>query len=246
MIFEGVKLPDAVRIALENGSLVIFAGAGISMPPPSNLPSFAGLTREISGSDITSFGKEDQILGKLKRNGTNLKPLFTKSRSWGYGFMKAMVETKYYDRETWQSTFWAWREIIKEKDEWKEVLDVLEGLPDERVILAGIANLISTGIFKPEIKSDDKTVSRATALMDRAWNVCGKIEEAPDDSYHDWLTSALNHEGGSIGEFWVHYCSFLREKAGSDWKGIPQTLVSKIQDALKDFRQREVLAFWRG
>jgi hypothetical protein len=72
MIFAGVRLPDPVRIALENGSLVIFAGAGISMPPPANLPSFAGLTHEISQSNLAMPGKEDQILGKLKRAGTDV------------------------------------------------------------------------------------------------------------------------------------------------------------------------------
>jgi hypothetical protein len=30
MIFSNVRLPDGVRIALENGTLVIFAGAGIT------------------------------------------------------------------------------------------------------------------------------------------------------------------------------------------------------------------------
>jgi len=70
MIFANVRLPDAVRIALENGKLVIFAGAGISMPLPSSLPSFNGLAREISGLKEVEFGKEDQVLGKLAHNGT--------------------------------------------------------------------------------------------------------------------------------------------------------------------------------
>lgn len=40
MIFADVKLPDEIGVALETGKLVIFAGAGVSAPPPSKLPLF--------------------------------------------------------------------------------------------------------------------------------------------------------------------------------------------------------------
>ena len=68
--------------------------------------------------------------------------------------------------------------------------------------------------------------------MDRAWALCSKVEETPDDSYREWLTSAINHEGGWIGEFWVHYCSHLRQRAGKQWAGIPEDLKSKMKEAL--------------
>src|ERR1035438_5586933 len=71
MIFADVKLPDEIRIALEEGRLVIFAGAGISIPPPSNLPSFNGLAREICGFPVEQ-GKEDRALGKQARGGTDV------------------------------------------------------------------------------------------------------------------------------------------------------------------------------
>src|SRR5271169_4291941 len=67
MIFADVRLPDNIRIALEEGRLVIFAGAGISMPPPSSLPSFNGLAREICGVPVDN-GKEDRALGKAEQN----------------------------------------------------------------------------------------------------------------------------------------------------------------------------------
>src|SRR5450759_1055537 len=73
MIFADVRLPDEIRIALEEGRLVIFAGAGISMPPPSNLPSFNGLASEICGVPVEQ-GKEDRALGKAARNGTLVHP----------------------------------------------------------------------------------------------------------------------------------------------------------------------------
>jgi hypothetical protein len=72
MIFARVRLPDQIRIALEEGRLVIFAGAGISVPPPSNLPSFNGLACQICSLTSVPPGKEDQVLGKMARNGTDV------------------------------------------------------------------------------------------------------------------------------------------------------------------------------
>jgi NAD-dependent SIR2 family protein deacetylase len=73
MIFANVRLPDEIRIALEEGRLVIFAGAGISMPPPSRLPSFYGLAREICGQNVQVIpGDEDKALGKQKEMGTDV------------------------------------------------------------------------------------------------------------------------------------------------------------------------------
>lgn len=66
MFLSGVQLPEAVRIALEEDRLVIFAGAGVSCPPPSNLPLFNGLAAEIC-SESVERGAEDRRLGEYKR-----------------------------------------------------------------------------------------------------------------------------------------------------------------------------------
>ncbi len=72
MIFSGVKLPDEIRIALEEDRLVIFAGTGVSIPPPSSLPDFNGLARQIIGSKDVQSGREDRVLGKSDRDGTDV------------------------------------------------------------------------------------------------------------------------------------------------------------------------------
>lgn len=66
MFLNGVQLPEAVRIALEEDRLVIFAGAGVSCPPPSNLPLFNGLAAEVCGEPVER-GTEDRRLGEYKR-----------------------------------------------------------------------------------------------------------------------------------------------------------------------------------
>ncbi|WP_454857513.1 SIR2 family protein [Promicromonospora soli] len=48
MLLGGVQIPADLLTAQEEGRLVIFTGAGISMDPPSGLPSFAGLARQVA------------------------------------------------------------------------------------------------------------------------------------------------------------------------------------------------------
>ncbi|MBW8190644.1 SIR2 family protein [Neiella marina] len=66
MILSGVNFPPKLIDAAEQGNLVVFAGAGVSMGEPSNLPSFWKLAEDIA----RGFGYEpkeplDQFLGSL-------------------------------------------------------------------------------------------------------------------------------------------------------------------------------------
>ena len=71
MIFQGIRLPNDVSIALDRGELVVFVGAGISKPLPSNLPLFDGLVvkvgqvfgKNISKDEVRDRG-EPEILSE--------------------------------------------------------------------------------------------------------------------------------------------------------------------------------------
>ncbi len=49
LIVPGVELPSDLVDAQRDARLVIFAGAGVSMGPPSNLPDFSKLADELAG-----------------------------------------------------------------------------------------------------------------------------------------------------------------------------------------------------
>ena len=69
MKIGGFEFPDRFLNALSDGNLVIFAGAGVSMGEPANMPSFAGLARQISeqsGIDQVKGEGEDRFLGRLQ------------------------------------------------------------------------------------------------------------------------------------------------------------------------------------
>jgi hypothetical protein len=66
-----VDVPDALLDDLLDGKVVVFAGAGVSMGTPANLPSFVALTEEIAGIKVADDEKNrlDQLLGDAKRRG---------------------------------------------------------------------------------------------------------------------------------------------------------------------------------
>ena len=75
MRIGGVDFPEPLLNALRDGRLVVFAGAGVSMGPPANLPGFRELARQIAegtGRTIEKDEMEDRFLGQLKAAGTDV------------------------------------------------------------------------------------------------------------------------------------------------------------------------------
>lgn len=69
------SLPDPLLSSQRDGRLVVFAGAGVSMGPPSNLPDFKDLALQLAGAGITLDKDEpyDRFLGRVENRGTNLQ-----------------------------------------------------------------------------------------------------------------------------------------------------------------------------
>lgn len=64
--FGSIEFDDQILDALRDDSLVVFAGAGVSMGPPSNLPSFWKLACDIAqGSGKSPSMPLDRFLGEL-------------------------------------------------------------------------------------------------------------------------------------------------------------------------------------
>ena len=68
MKINGIDFPNPIWEALRDKNLVIFAGAGVSMGPPANLPDFRDLAKKIAertGKTIPDGETESVFLGKL-------------------------------------------------------------------------------------------------------------------------------------------------------------------------------------
>ena len=75
MRLAGVDFPRRLTEALESDELVVFAGAGVSMGTPANLPDFEGLATAIAaGTGEAQHESEpvDRFLGRLTSRGTNV------------------------------------------------------------------------------------------------------------------------------------------------------------------------------
>lgn len=74
MIIKGVEFPEQLILDQRAGRLVIFAGAGVSLPPPSSLPNFVELTEEVVSRKLKKHEKTqlDRILGAAHHAGTNV------------------------------------------------------------------------------------------------------------------------------------------------------------------------------
>jgi hypothetical protein len=75
MLIRTIDFPSEVLQAQKDGKLVVFAGAGVSMPTPSNLPSFAKLAQMIGkgASPIQEGETEDRYLGRLHDDGKGVQ-----------------------------------------------------------------------------------------------------------------------------------------------------------------------------
>ena len=75
MRFASVDLPHAVLDAQQEGRLVIFAGAGVSIPRPSRLPSFKVLAKKIARGTIAIERNEplDHFLGRAEVAGNDVQ-----------------------------------------------------------------------------------------------------------------------------------------------------------------------------
>ena len=83
MRFGEIDIPEELLEAQENGNLVVFAGAGVSIPKPANLPDFEKLCDQIEDKfkihrekfDVDNDGEKeeqkeptDQYLGRVFRS----------------------------------------------------------------------------------------------------------------------------------------------------------------------------------
>lgn len=74
-INQDVDLPQALITAQRDGRLAVFAGAGVSMGPPSNLPSFGALATAIAAGVLEPTPGEglDSFLGRLELHGIDVQ-----------------------------------------------------------------------------------------------------------------------------------------------------------------------------
>ena len=72
MKISGIDFPNSLLNALRNDHLVVFAGAGVSIPQPAGLPTFRQLAEAVAtgtGEGLQEGESEDRFLGRLHDKG---------------------------------------------------------------------------------------------------------------------------------------------------------------------------------
>jgi len=172
----------------------------------------------------------------------NLTVLFARDKIWARGFTAALAAEPTCDGQIWGGVFSAWRETVKTTDDWNEILGIIEKLPQDAVVYSEVANFIQNLLWKAEPAVNERIIGRAAALMATAWALCSVTNEKPDGNYRDWLTSAINHVGGWISEFWIQHTIHRRKILGAKWRGIPKSTKLRIIEALHGANQVKVYA----
>lgn len=75
MKIAGIDFPRPLLDALRDGKLVIFAGTGVSMGEPANLPNFRNLAMAVAqgtGEKLGEHETEDRFLGRLRQKGVDV------------------------------------------------------------------------------------------------------------------------------------------------------------------------------
>lgn len=77
MYISGIDFPDKIVKALNEGTLLVFVGAGVSMGAPTSLPHFTKLTQNIAEGSGYSYSDKDQLpqdqfLGQLESKGIDV------------------------------------------------------------------------------------------------------------------------------------------------------------------------------
>ena len=75
MTNSGIRFPEPVRTALRHRSLVVFAGAGVSMGKPASLPDFSTLADSMAadtGVERRTLETDDAFLGRLQHQGVQV------------------------------------------------------------------------------------------------------------------------------------------------------------------------------
>ncbi len=79
-----IRFPESLKVALRDGRLVVFAGAGVSMGEPACLPDFPSLARRIAegtGDTLAQGEPADQFLGRLQQKGVQVHALAAEALS---------------------------------------------------------------------------------------------------------------------------------------------------------------------
>lgn len=140
---------------------------------------------------------------------------------WGCKLSKALIDIGMWDTDIWNHIFRGWEEGLKVDDNLTTALSLVVNNTQLFRHDYHISSLIQKR-FNEKNEVSDVAISLAQQLAERLMDHVELIQQQEQEDSNDWLTTAINHSGGKLAEFWVHILSRTRQKAGDSWAGLPE------------------------
>jgi hypothetical protein len=163
---------------------------------------------------------------------SNLKQLAEINRDWGLSFLKCAAESVTVDSTLWNTVLVEYSSLLKTTEDWLQFRPILELLLQNKNSLQGVVWLVNHALRRDGKNVPDEMIDLCMKFVDLAWCQRRKGMERERQFFRDWYTTAINQLGGWIGDSWVHYCSYLKQKDDRPWTGIPKDIRARLVEAV--------------
>jgi len=130
---------------------------------------------------------------------------------WGIDIATELIQREDWDSETWTGIYWGWRSRELSLDELDVIAQLL--LDHPQVLAPGkpVATLLERKVLQ---KEQDLPIELFRKFEQIGFQTFERIKDKSDNGSagtdsSDWLTTAINHGGGIVTEFWLKSLSFL-------------------------------------
>lgn len=123
---------------------------------------------------------------------------------WGWELIEELEAREEWDTDLWDAIISGWQSTNLTEAQWKKVLQFLESFKEMWRHRYSIAQLLKEKVEVKEGSLPTSLLPLAETIVDRLWQ---EVEEDDEkeilNNINDWLTTAINHVGGIITEFWL-------------------------------------------
>lgn len=143
------------------------------------------------------------------------------SFQWGFDLIKELEAREEWDTDLWDAIISGWRLTNLTEAQWKQVLQFLEHFKEIWRHRYSIAQLLKEKVKASEGSLPTLLLPFAETIVDRLWQ---EVEEDDEkeilNHINDWLTTAINHIGGIITQFWLLAVSRHQSQNENERQGI--------------------------
>jgi Domain of unknown function (DUF4020) len=215
--------------------------SGVQMIEPSS-PMKPGELRKMNVSQavarLVEFEAEDDDPWNDSRRG--LLEEFSKdvveTFEWSLTIARYLINEKELKSDVWYHLIKGWEKATLSNEELISVVGLLKENPPAGEAIRAAGELLENKI-KAENPYSDESVASMEELSDVLWNelkILTEEEAEKEVDNVDWLSAAINHGSGKIGEFWLLSMQREKNRLEDKWSFAESDYHRRFEDALQD------------